>query len=131
MPPGTLIAYRVALSRIVDFQAGYIRGIWDELWADWDCQWRRQSLYEQIEPPSWLLGDLAMESDAIGIMFPSTRHPGGTNLVLYPHRLEAGDELSAYDPRGDLPLNQDSWRSAAAHRSNQQPIHFPEDSGNP
>lgn len=39
------------------FQKGYVRGEWDELWADWHCEWRRLALYEEIEPPSWLLGD--------------------------------------------------------------------------
>jgi len=60
IPPGTLVAYRVALSRVVDFQARYIRGLWDELWADWDCEWRGQAFHEEIEPPSWLFGDLAI-----------------------------------------------------------------------
>lgn len=117
IPPGTLVAYRVTLSRVVDLEAGYVRGAWDELWSDWDCEWRKQMLYEQIEPPSWLLGDLALEQEAKGILFPSTRHAGGANLVVYSRRLEAGDDLSAYDPRGDLPLDQESWRCALAHRS--------------
>lgn len=117
IPPGTLVAYRVALSRFVDFRAAYAPGVWDELWADWCCEWRRQSLYEQIEPPSWLLGDMAIECGAKGILFPSTRHAGGSNLVVYPQRLDGGDELSAYDPRGDLPVNQQSWRCALAHHS--------------
>jgi len=131
IPPGTLVAYRVALSLIVDFEAGYIRGLWDELWSDWDCPWRKQCLYERIEPPSWLLGDLAMESGATGIVFPSTRHRGGTNLVLYPHRLEPGDDLSAYDPRSDLPSNQESWRCALAQCSRRQARPILEDSGKP
>ena len=121
IPPGTFIAYRVVLSRVVDLQAGYIRGVWDELWSDWDCEWRKQMLHEQIEPPSWLLGDLAIEQGAKGIVFPSTRHPGGANVVVYSRRLEEGDELSAYDPRGDLPLDQQSWRCAVAHPSGRQP----------
>lgn len=117
IPPGTLVAYRVALSRIVDFEAGYIRGVWAELWSDWDCEWRKQALYEQIEPPGWLLGDLAVERQAKGILFPSTRHAGGSNLVVYPQQLEEGDALFACDPRGDLPLDQESWRCAVAQRS--------------
>jgi RES domain-containing protein len=32
MPPGTLVTYAVELSSIVDFQEGYSRGEWDELW---------------------------------------------------------------------------------------------------
>jgi hypothetical protein len=35
-----LVAYEVALSSIVDFEKGYSRGEWDELWSDWDCEWR-------------------------------------------------------------------------------------------
>jgi len=31
MPPGTLVTYRIALSRVVDLQKGYVRGEWDEL----------------------------------------------------------------------------------------------------
>lgn len=41
MPPGTLVTCRIALSNVVDFQKGYIRGDWDELWADWHCEWRK------------------------------------------------------------------------------------------
>ena len=103
----------------MDFEAGYVRDAWDELWSDWDCEWRKQMLYEQIEPPSWLLGDVAIEQEAKGILFPSARHAGGANLVVYSGRLEEGDELSAYDPRGDLPLDQRSWRCALAHRSHR------------
>lgn len=114
---GRFNRYRVALSRVVDFAAGYIRGVWDELWSNWDCEWRKQVLYEQIEPPSWLLGDLAIERGATGVLFPSTRQAGGTNLVVYSRRLQEGDELSAYDPRGNLPLDQESWRCAVAHHS--------------
>jgi len=34
MPPGMLVTYRIALSEIVDFQKGYERQGWDDLWAD-------------------------------------------------------------------------------------------------
>lgn len=49
MPPGTLVTYRIALSQVVDLQKGYVRGEWDELWADWHCEWRKLALYEEIE----------------------------------------------------------------------------------
>jgi len=109
MPPGTLVTYEVELSSIVDFEKGYSRGEWDELWSDWDCEWRRQALYERIEPPSWLLADMSIEGGAKGILFPSTKHTGGCNLVGYTQQLDDGDKLSVHDPRGDLPKNQDSW----------------------
>ena len=49
MPPGTLVTYRIALSQVVDFQKGYVRAEWDELWADWHCEWRKLALYEEID----------------------------------------------------------------------------------
>jgi RES domain-containing protein len=104
------VTYRIALSQVVDFQKGYVRGEWDELWADWHCEWRKLALYEEIEPPSWLLGDIAIECGSKGILFPSTRHMGGSNVVVFTQQLDERDELSTYDPHGDLPRNQDSWR---------------------
>lgn len=110
MPPGMLVTYRIALSEIVDFQKGYERQGWDELWADWHCQWRKLALYEEVEPPSWLLGDLAIERGAKAILYPSTRLTNGINIVVFTQLLDDRDELSTYDPRSDLPRNQDSWR---------------------
>jgi len=81
----------------------------DALYLSRDCEWRRQALYEGIEPPSWILADIAVERGAKGILFPSTRHAGGCNLVVYTQQLDHSDKLSAHDPRGDLPNNQDSW----------------------
>ena len=78
-------------------------------------------LYERIVPPSWLLGDPAVGQLAKGILFPSTRHAGGSNWVVYPAQLEEGDELSACDPRGEPPLNRKSWRCAVAQSSRGQP----------
>jgi len=43
------------------------------------------ALYEEIEPPR-------------------------SNIVVFTQQLEERDELSTYDPHGDLPRNQDSWR---------------------
>jgi RES domain-containing protein len=85
MPPGTLVTYEVELTSIVDFGKGYSHREWDELWSDWDCAWRRQALYEGIEPPSWLLADIAIECGAKGILFPSTKQAGGLQSGgLYP-----------------------------------------------
>jgi RES domain-containing protein len=61
-----------------------------------------------VEPPSWVLGDIAMASGAKGIVFPSVLAVG-INLVLYTDLLDANDRLSVYDPGGGLPRNQRSW----------------------
>lgn len=112
MPPGTIIAYRITLSQVVDFSVGYYAGEWDPLWEDWNCDWRRRWVREHIEPPSWLLGEMVMEASAKGLLFPSTKGPGGTNLVVFNGMLDAQDRIEVHDPLGALPQNQDSWDRA-------------------
>ena len=100
MPPGTLVQYEIALSATI-FLSEYEQESWDPVWEDWNCEWRKLAL-EGIEPPSWLMGDIAIESGAKGILFPSTKEPGGRNLVVYTEQLGPKDLLRAIDPRGDL-----------------------------
>jgi RES domain-containing protein len=40
MPPGTIAAYHVALDQVVDFSNGFVSGMWDPIWEDWNCNWR-------------------------------------------------------------------------------------------
>lgn len=108
MPPGLLVSYELQVGKVVDFSGGY-SSEWDPLWQELTCDWRRLWFNEHIEPPSWLLADLALEAGAAGILFPSMIDPGGTNLVLYTEALEEGDYLMAHDPADDLPKDQRSW----------------------
>jgi RES domain-containing protein len=108
MPPGLLVSYEVQVRNVVDFSGGYSSD-WDALWQELHCDWRRLWFNERVEPPSWLLGDVALEAGGTGILFPSQATPGGTNLVLYTEALAAGDILRVYDPDGRLPRDSSSW----------------------
>ncbi len=58
-----------------------------------------------VQPPTQVLARVAFDSGAIaGIRYPSVKHPGGVNLVVFPDRLAgaASDYLEAYDPDGHL-----------------------------
>jgi RES domain-containing protein len=44
-----------------------------------------------------------------GILFPSLRHAGGTNLVIFPANLVEGDGVEVHDPDHRLPHDQLSW----------------------
>ncbi len=108
--PFLMVAYRACLPPLVDLRqrdAG-----WDRLWQDWDCDWR--ALYVNgVEPPSWALGDLLLEADAPGLVFPSTIRQGGTNVMLHTDLIEAG-QLLPHDPLQLLPRNPASWQARKA-----------------
>ena len=108
LPPCTLVTYRVALARVVDLRTGYVASAWGPLWQEWACEWRRMSVGDRIEPPSWLLGDEVVEAGCSGLLFPSTRSTG-LNLVVYTDQLAESDELLVHDPGAALPRDRRSW----------------------
>jgi len=119
MPPVTMAQYHVTLARVVDFRAGFDPATWNPLWQDLHCNWRGIALDDRSEPPSWILGDWALEAGASGVLYASVRSPGGTNLVVYTDALkvaalagDGGDRIAVHDPDGRLPHNQDSWPNA-------------------
>ena len=108
MPPATLVTCTVTAEPLVDFRGGFDPALWDPLWADFFCDWRKLLFNDHIEPPSWVLGDEVVASGAKGLLFPSTRRTEGTNLVLYNDNLAPADVVP-YDPNSALPKNQASW----------------------
>lgn len=112
MPPATAVSYQVTLERVVDLSGGYDPNAWEIEWQDWGCDWRALLFNDGIEPPSWLLADLALEAGANGILFPSLRRtePGSLNLAVFTATLSESSSLRVHDPRGDLPRDQESWR---------------------
>ncbi|WP_337739759.1 RES domain-containing protein [Agrobacterium vitis] len=53
------------------------------IWAEWDCLWRRIARINRKIPASWKLSDVVISARYKGILFPSLRHAGGTNLVVF------------------------------------------------
>lgn len=107
MPPGTLVSYTMKLGPVVDLRS-VIDSSWHPLWHDFYCDWRALHFHQGVEPPSWVLGDMAINADAKGIIFKSALERG-TNVVLFTDQLDATDFISVYDPAGGLPRNQLSW----------------------
>jgi len=111
MPPGTIAAYHVALDQVVDFSEGFVSDGWAPIWEDWNCNWRGLRFLDGITPPSWDIGDLVLEAKIPGLLFPSTRNPGGINLVVYTDLIDGGDRrrIRVHDPKGKLPKTRASW----------------------
>lgn len=108
MPPGLMVSYELRVHQVIDFSNGYTDE-WDGLWQELHCDWRSIWFNQRVEPPSWLIGDIAVDAGAKGILFPSQAKPGGTNLVIFTDTLSEQDELNVYDPRNQLPRDSSSW----------------------
>lgn len=109
VPPATLASYILSLGSVVDLSDGYDPDHWSSDWTQWDCPWRRIARIDRVVPPSWSLADKVISDGHAGILFPSMRHPGGTNLVIFNSNLTATDNLRVHDPDGRLPKDQSSW----------------------
>jgi len=108
-PPATLAAYKITLSEVADLSEGFDPLHWDVAWAQWDCAWRKIARIEKKVPPSWKLADKVISAGLRGLLFPSLRHAGGTNLVIFPANLIADDDVHVHDPDNRLPRDQSSW----------------------
>ena len=109
-PPGALAAYAVTLADVADLSLGFDPDVWEDAWREWDCPWREIARIRKRIPPSWLLADRLVAIGLNGLLFPSLRHAGGTNLVIFPANLATGDEVTVQDPDRRLPRDQSSWR---------------------
>ena len=108
-PPATLAAYKITLAEVADLSQGFDPNLWDSTWKDWDCAWRQIARIDRKVPPSWNLADLVITAGMRGILFPSLRHAGGTNLLIFLANLVESDAVTVYDPDHRLPHNQSSW----------------------
>jgi RES domain-containing protein len=106
--PTTLATFLVTAEQVVDFSGGYGAEHWSPLWAEAYCNWKGLAFLENIEPPSWAIGDLVRAAHFAGILYRSTRDPSQRCLVLYP---DLADTFTApvHDPDRRLPRNADSW----------------------
>lgn len=107
-PPATLAAYKLTLAEVADLSQGFDPGAWDNAWREWDCAWHQIARIDREVPPSWTLADLVIIAGLRGILFPSLRHAGGTNLVIFPANLVDGDNVTVHDPDHRQPQDQSS-----------------------
>ncbi|MGH7083873.1 MAG: RES family NAD+ phosphorylase [Acetobacteraceae bacterium] len=105
-PPGTLVAYRVDVDGVVDFSGSYDPAIWPNEWAEAGCDWKYIARIEGSDPPTWRIGDRLIRDGVKGLLFPSYRHSGGTNLALFTANLGPEDRFVPHDPAGTLRRDQ-------------------------
>jgi len=111
LPPATVVTYRVTAQAVVDFTGGYQEERWSPIWAEAYGNWKGMAFLENVEPPSWVIGDLVRQAGYPGILYACARDPAHRCLVLFPD-LADRFRAPAYDPEGRLPRNAESWRQS-------------------
>lgn len=111
LPPATVVTYRVTAEAVVDFTGGYQEERWSPIWAEAYGNWKGMAFLENVEPPSWVIGDLVRQAGYPGILYACARDPAHRCLVLFPD-LADRFRAPAYDPEGRLPRNAESWRQS-------------------
>ena len=111
LPPATVVTYRVTAQAVVDFTGGYQEERWSPIWAEAYGNWKGIAFLENVEPPSWVIGDLVRQAGYPGILYACVRDPAHRCLVLFP---DVADRFRApaYDPEGRLPRNAQSWKQS-------------------
>lgn len=84
LPPATIASFLVTANNVVDFSGGYDAAQWSEIWSEAYCNWKGMAFLDEVEPPSWVIGDLVREAGHPGILYRSARNPEGVCLVLFP-----------------------------------------------
>ena len=108
LPPATVATYRVTADAVVDFSGDFNAERWSPIWAEAYCNWKEMAFLENVEPPSWVIGDLVREAGHPGILYRSSRGAAHLCLVLFPDLAERF-KAPVYDQEGRLPKNADSW----------------------
>jgi RES domain-containing protein len=109
VPPGTLVAYRLDIADVVDFSSGYEPTEWPALWADHGCDWKFMARIDHTDPPTWRIAEELVQAGRRALLYPSTRRPGGVNIVLFCANLGPEARIEPHDPDRRLPRDQQSW----------------------
>lgn len=108
--PGTLTAYDVHAHAILDLADRSVRqtiGIDEPFLRQ---PWKHFRDVEQRRPPSWDFVAAVASRGWFGLRAPSVQ-ASGTNLVLWRWNDTGAPAVRHIDPLGDLPHDQDSWKS--------------------
>ncbi len=107
--PGTFCAYDVDVADVLDLRQSDVLAACGIDGAARLAPWKTALLIEGRTPPSWDVAGRLIADGVIGILVPSTRLAGGTNLVLWRWNDAPDRKVIALDPQRDLPANQSSW----------------------
>lgn len=107
--PGTLCAYDVAVTGVVDLCDGETLSAAGIDPDDLRCPWKKLAFIDKTRPPTWDIARRLFDAGASGIRVRSVQAIGGVNLVLWRWNDALDRTVVPLDPLGELPKDQRSW----------------------
>ena len=107
--PGTLCAYDVEVSGVVDLNDPEVQAICAVNTAILSCAWKEIWLVQKQRPSTWKLAERLIAENYTGVRVPSMQNKSGVNIVLWYWNDRVDCHISVLDPRTDLPIDQSSW----------------------
>jgi RES domain-containing protein len=101
--PGTFCAYDVEAECVINLCDNAVLSAYNIEPADRFCAWKSMVLVHKQRPVTWDIFDRLMAEGAVGVLVPSARATGGTNLVLWHWNGSAQCTVRVLDPLHDLP----------------------------
>lgn len=108
--PGTFCAYHVQMDSILDLTSANVLASLGVDPAERFVPWKSILLIDGDIPPGWRIAETLISIGANGVLVPSVRPTGGTNLVLWKWNDAPDRVVTALDPQTDLPRDSSSWR---------------------
>jgi RES domain-containing protein len=101
--PGTFCAYDVTVDDVLDLCDDAVLAAQAIDPFEKFCAWKAILLIQRRRPPTWDIADRLMSAGAAGVLVPSDRVTGGTNLVLWRWNDRPDRTVTALDPMRELP----------------------------
>jgi RES domain-containing protein len=108
--PGTLCAYDVAVTSVIDLSDTGIREATGIALADLKSPWKQIAFADKNRPPTWDMARRFFDTGINGIRVPSMQRLGGANVVLWRWNDAPNRTVMVLDPLRDLPKDQASWQ---------------------
>lgn len=108
--PGTFCAYDIRMDGILDLTRSEVLASVGIDPAQLHAPWKTILLVHRGIPPGWRIAERLIGLGANGVLAPSVRSVGGTNLVLWRWNDTPTRVVVALDPQTDLPRDRSSWQ---------------------
>lgn len=96
LPPRTVSTYQISIDPVVDFSEDWNEQDWSSEWSAWNMNWRKAWNIDKLRPQTWEIAERLISDGTKGLLFPSLKAKGHTNLVVFLTNVEDADQITVH-----------------------------------